>query len=115
MQRDGLQSVICRAPRTHQTRPAINRGSDLQVGGLAPGTVAVEVEAARLMSKQVQQRPRKGHRDDKRQAVVANAQRADLLLPLLQRTRFAVGWQLRAGLLKEMQVFGVRADLLFGQ
>ncbi len=60
---DGLQGVICRAPRTHQARPAINRGSDLQVGSLAPGTVAIQVEAARLMPKQVQQRPRKAETD----------------------------------------------------
>ena len=111
---DGLQSVICRAPRTHQTRSAINRCSNLQMGGLAAGAVAVEVEAARLMSEQVQQRACKGHRDDKRQAVVTNAQCADLLLPLLQRARLADRWQLRTGLIK-VQVFAVRADLLFGQ
>jgi hypothetical protein len=46
--------------------------------------------------------------------VITNAQRADLLLPFLQRTRFADRWQLRAGFIK-MQVFGVPTDLLFGQ
>lgn len=76
---DGLQGVIGRAPRTHQTRPAIDRDSDLQLGGLAAGAVAVEVEATLLMPKQVKQRPRKGDRDDKRQAVIAKAQRVDLL------------------------------------
>jgi hypothetical protein len=66
------------------------------------------------MPQQVQQRPRKGHRDDKRQAVITNAKSADLLLPLLQRACFADWWKLRTGFIK-MQVFGVRADLLFGQ
>ncbi|SAM35116.1 hypothetical protein BN1864_LIB5394:05163 [Pseudomonas sp. 1 R 17] len=66
------------------------------------------------MPKQIQQRPCKGHRDDKRQAVITNAQRADLLLPLLKRARLADRWQLSTGFIK-MQVFGVRADLLFGQ
>ena len=46
--------------------------------------------------------------------MVTNAESADLLLPLLQRARLADRWQLRTGLIK-MQVFGVRADLLFGQ
>lgn len=53
----------------------------MQVGSLAPETVAIQVEAARLMPEQVQQRRCKGHRHDKRQAMVANAQLADLLLP----------------------------------
>ena len=72
------------------------------------------MEAARLMPEQVEQRPCKGHRDDKRQAMVTNAQHADWLLPLLQRARLVDRWQLRTGLIK-MQVFGVRANLLFGQ
>ena len=111
---DGLQGVIGRAPGAHQTRPAINRCSDLQVSGLAPGAVAIQVEATRLMSQQVQQRACKGHRDDKRQAMISNTQCANLLLPLLQRACLADRRQLRPGFIK-MLVFGVRADLLFGQ
>ncbi|MNF04702.1 hypothetical protein D3C80_2042830 [compost metagenome] len=66
------------------------------------------------MAEHVQQRARKRHPDDKRQAVVADAQSADLLLPLLERACFADGWQLCTGLI-EMQVFAVRADLLLRQ
>ena len=84
------------------------------MSSLATGAVAIQVEAARLMPEQVEQRSCKRHRDDKCQAVVANAQCADLLLPLLQRASLADRWQLRTGFIK-MQVFGVRAYLLFGQ
>ncbi|MNF79275.1 hypothetical protein D3C84_614850 [compost metagenome] len=111
---DGFQGVIRGAPGAHQTRPAVDRSGHLQVRGLAARAVTVEVKAARLMAKQVQQRTGKRHAGHKRQAVIADAQCADLLLPLLQGAGFADGRKLRAGLI-EVQVFGVRADLLFGQ
>ena len=111
---DGFQRVIGGAPRTHQTRPAVDRGGHLQVGGLAARAVTVQVKAARLMAEHVQQRTGKRHAGHKRQAVIADAQCADLLLPLLQRAGFADRRKLRAGLV-EVQVFAVRADLLLGQ
>ncbi|MNR00980.1 hypothetical protein D3C85_1167710 [compost metagenome] len=97
---DGFQGVIRGAPGAHQTRPAVDRSGHLQVRGLAARAVTVEVKAARLMAKQVQQRTGKRHAGHKRQAVIADAQCADLLLPLLQGAGFADGWKLRTGLIE---------------
>ncbi len=46
--------------------------------------------------------------------MIANAQCADLLLPLFERARFAVRWKLSTAI-TEMQLFAVRANLLLGQ
>ena len=103
---DGLQGVIRRAPGTHQTRSAVDRGRHLQVCGFAARAVTVEVKAARLMAEHVQQRTGKRHAGHKCQTVIADAQGADLLLPLLQSTCFADRRQLRTSLI-EVQVFSV--------
>lgn len=66
------------------------------------------------MAEHVQQRPCEGHSNDKCQTMVTDAKRANLLLPLLKRARFADRRKLGTGLV-EVQVLAVRAYLLLGQ
>ncbi|MNH10708.1 hypothetical protein D3C79_701950 [compost metagenome] len=108
--RDTFQGVVRRAPGAHQTRPTPNRGRHLQMGGLSARAITVQVETARFMPKQVQYRSSKSHAHDERQAVVPNAQRADLLLPLLECSSLGNGRELGASFV-EVQVFSAGTNL----
>ena len=83
------------------------------MGGLAARAVPVEVKAVRFMTQHVQQRIGKRHAGHKCQAVITDAQGADLFLPLLQGVGLAARWELGAGL-TGVQVFSVQADWCSG-
>ncbi|MNP18028.1 hypothetical protein D3C76_1104820 [compost metagenome] len=82
--------------------------------GLPTGTVTVKVKTARLVSQQMKQGAGKGRANHKCQAMIADAESADLAPPLLYGARLVDWWELGSSVI-EMQVLAVLTDLTIRQ